>query len=135
MQVVSTNLLQAYWKLHESSGTRFDLSGNANDLSATNSPGNTAARLGNGVSLNGSNQYLSRASTASLSFADEPFWISLWFNTSNKNITLLHKGTSNGAASTFEYLISLTNGSPYCITFAVSNGTTAGAQLLYRAQP
>jgi lysophospholipase L1-like esterase len=67
-----------YWKLDEASGTRADSSGRANDLSATAAPGNAAGIVSNAVALNGSTQYLSRASGADLKITSGDWTLLAW---------------------------------------------------------
>lgn len=56
--------LVAYWKLDEASGTRVDSVAGAYSLTATNTPGSTAGKVGDAVDLVvGSSQYLSTSST------------------------------------------------------------------------
>src|SRR4051812_23382758 len=51
----------AYYKLDEASGNALDATGAARDLTAGNSPGTAAGVIGTSRSLDGSNQYFSRA--------------------------------------------------------------------------
>lgn len=76
------NGLVGYWRLEESSGTRFDCSKNGNHLTSNNSVGQAAGVSGYTGSaasfVSASSQYLDRASNTSLQVGDIDFTIAAW---------------------------------------------------------
>lgn len=71
--------LTAFWQLEESTGTRYDRTANANNLTANNSPGVAAAKIRNGADLTrASVQYFSIASNPSLTFTNTSLEITAW---------------------------------------------------------
>lgn len=73
--------LVAYWKLEEASGTRVDQLGTYN-LTAVNTPGNAAGKIGNGCAfVAASSQYLTNTSLQSAGLGK--ICIAFWANRSN----------------------------------------------------
>lgn len=73
--------LVAYYALEEASGTRADATGRGNDLTPTNTPGNTSGKVGNGVALvAASSHYLVRSSTSDLECGNVDFTLAFWMN-------------------------------------------------------
>lgn len=71
--------LRAYWKLDETSGTRYDSTANDNDLTDNNSVLYGTGKQSNAADFELSNsEYLSIADNAYLSFGDEDFSIVAW---------------------------------------------------------
>lgn len=71
--------LVAYWSLEEASGTRVDATGRSNDLTPTNTPGNTTGKVGSAVQLTAASSHrLDRASTADVTMGNFDFTISCW---------------------------------------------------------
>jgi hypothetical protein len=97
--------LLAYWKLEEASGNRVDAQ-NSNDLTPTNTPGNTTGKVGNACLLvRASSQRLSIASLAFPTNAD--FTWGGWFkftSTTGANQVLLGKQITTGSRQTLIYL-------------------------------
>jgi hypothetical protein len=72
-----TNLV-SYWKLDETSGTRFDSYG-TNDLSDNNIVGSTTGKVGNAAQFVAANaQFLSHIDNAALSMGDIDFSVTAW---------------------------------------------------------
>jgi hypothetical protein len=91
--------LVAYWKLEESSGTRADSTGNGNDLSATNTPGNTTGKVGSALVLvAASSQSLSTPGNFTLSTASD-FTVAVWARraTGGANRAIWSKVTGAGS--------------------------------------
>lgn len=82
---------EAYYPLHDLN----DRTSNGSHLSATGSPSATSGKLGNCYSLNGSSQYLSRASAV---ITTEPWSILAWFNADDVTANMEIAGVSNSAA-------------------------------------
>lgn len=96
----------AFWRLEESSGTRFASAGSGVDLTANGTPGNATGRIGNAVSLNGTSQYLSLASTSAVQLGSTNFTITAWVYMNSVGGKVLGKDTSGAR----EYLISANGG-------------------------
>jgi large repetitive protein len=125
------NDLESYWSLDEPSGDAVDAHGD-NNLTDNNGVGTAAGIIGNGRDLErDSSQSLSIGDNVSLSFGDESFTVSAWFNleslpTSGQVFGIVQKwgGTKN------EYRLSVgrTFGTPL-VQFEISGptGATFGA--------
>ena len=74
--------LVACWPMNEASGSRLDVSGQANHLTSNNSVGSTEGLLGDAAALNSaSNHSLSIGSNPSLSFGNQAgLSLAMWFN-------------------------------------------------------
>lgn len=74
-----TRGLVSYWSMRTSGTTVYDEIG-SNNGTAVNTPTFSAANgvVGNGAGLNGTDEYVSVPDSDSLSFADDPFSISVW---------------------------------------------------------
>jgi len=73
-----TDNLISYWKLDETSGTRYDSKG-SNDLTDNNSVLYGTGKIGNAADFEASNsEYLSHADSVSLSFGNEDFTVAGW---------------------------------------------------------
>lgn len=87
--------LVGYWRLEESSSTRYDCSSTGNHLSANNSPGNILAKQTYGVTLvSASSQFLTSPSTNTYQFtAAQPFSLACWVKLTNSgaNQTIMSK--------------------------------------------
>jgi hyaluronoglucosaminidase len=70
------NNLVAYWKLNETSSTRFDSTSNNNDLTDNNTVGSVTGKIGNAADFNGTN-YLSAPNNATFSPTGH-FTITAW---------------------------------------------------------
>jgi hypothetical protein len=94
--------LVSYWKLDETSGTRFD-SVSTNNLTDNNTVGSAIGKIGNAASfVRANNEYLSSASSAFDIAANEDFAFSFWYKgtgtaSPNVNEVILGKGTFNDA--------------------------------------
>lgn len=72
----------AHWKMNETSGTRVD-SHASNDLTDGSSVGYATGKIGNAVDFDGSTDYLYIADNADISFGDEDFSFTFWWNPDN----------------------------------------------------
>lgn len=70
------NNLVAYWKLDETSGTRFDSTANSNDLTDNNSVGSVTGVVGNAADFDGTN-YLSAPNDSAFNTTGE-FTVTVW---------------------------------------------------------
>lgn len=85
----------AHWKLNETSGTRSDSKG-SNHLADNNTVGYAAGKMDNAADFIAANsEYLSIADNADVSFGDEDFAITFWWNPDNValNRNIYSKGT------------------------------------------
>lgn len=90
--------LEGYWRLEESSGTRYDQSKNGNHMTANNSPGQTVGKVGNCATLtSASSQFMSAPSNSSIQVGDIPFTISCWVKASTlgSDRTIISKYDNN----------------------------------------
>ena len=79
-----TKDLDAFWKLEESSGTRFDFA-NANNLEDINTVGQAAGKIDNAANLVRANsEHLDAADSGVLNFGDEDFTIAFWVKLTSK---------------------------------------------------
>jgi hypothetical protein len=84
---LSTNV-QAYWKLDEASGTRFDIFGSTH-LTDVNNTGQASGIRGAAALMAATNsQYLIRENTSTVSTGDINFSISTWFYLNSTSTTL-----------------------------------------------
>jgi len=121
---LSTDLV-AYWKLNESSGTRFDSKGN-NHL---NDPGNNvtsiSGKIGNAANFtNSRNQHLNISDNLALSMGDINFTIACWvyFDSLADDRFILTKSASLSAANPGgEYSLEFDAGGNGKLQFAVRN--------------
>lgn len=94
--------LVAHWKLDETSGGRNDSKG-ANHLTDNNTVGYAAGKLGNAADFVAANsEYLSIADNADVSFGDEDFAFSFWWNPDN--VALNRNIFSKGATDEYDCL-------------------------------
>jgi len=77
MGSVSLIGLKAYWKHEESSGSHIDIHG-GHDFTNNNAAGSRAGVIGNGVDLDGVNQYLSVANDPDLQSGNVEWWVNTW---------------------------------------------------------
>lgn len=113
--------LVAYWKLDETSGTRFDSTGRGNHLTDNNTVTSTAGKVGQAAFFTrANNEWLGHASNTDLLLGDVDFTIAGWFRPTN---VILDAGIVSKWDSTIgvEWLIEVFNGDLY---FLISNGTT-----------
>lgn len=113
--------LKSYWKLDEASGNAVDSSGNSYSLVNTNTASYVSGKINNGISFNGTSNYL----TATLVSALPKISINVWVNLSTfSGIQMLY---SNEERSSSKYGVSLyTNGSLVGnqLVFSIGNGAT-----------
>jgi hypothetical protein len=117
-----SNSLISFWKMDETSGTRYDAIGD-NDLTDVNTVGYASGKSGSAADFEYSNQeYLIVNDNAQLSFnANENFTISLWVNLeSTASYRPILAKTDGMNASDWEYDIYAGNSVPY---FEVSDGS------------
>jgi hypothetical protein len=114
--------LISYWRLDESSGTRDDAHG-ANDLTDNNTVGSASGKIGLAADFNASaSEYLSHADNADLSFADDAFTFTGWFNIDSASTrSVVAKWGSDGAAETCEYALRTLSGGT--LNWRVGNGS------------
>src|SRR3989344_4677679 len=112
-QVVPTSGLLGHWKFDEGSGTMAaDSSGNGHIGTLTNGPVWTTGAVGNAVTLDGTNDYISLGTTLDVSAL--PFTLSAWVNPSNFNDygTIIGKRTTySGSGMRFNLDLIRTSGS------------------------
>lgn len=76
---------EAFWRLEEASGTRFDESDNDHDLTDNNTVTQTTGQVGNcAVFDEANNEYLEASSDDALDFADEDVTFTVWVRVDNK---------------------------------------------------
>jgi hypothetical protein len=123
----SLSNLKAYWKLDESSGNAIDSSGNSYTLTNTGTTIYASSKINNGISLNGTSNYL----TATVVTALPVISINLWVNLSSfAGIQMLY---SNEERSDSKYGVSLyTNGSVVGnqLVFSIGNGATKSDRII-----
>jgi hypothetical protein len=73
------NDIVAYWKLDETSGTRFDSTANSNDLSDNNTVGSTAGKIGNAASFIAANSEELTSTSTGLDVGSSDFSVAFWF--------------------------------------------------------
>jgi hypothetical protein len=123
------NSLVAYYKLEEASGTRVDATGRGNDLSPTNTPGNTTGQIGSAVSLAAaSTQYLGRASTTDLTFGDTDFTLAMWIKYTG-GASYPRVISKNGASGNKEFQLALDTDTGD-LAFAVFDASDASAEVV-----
>ena len=148
-----TDSLISFWELEEASGTRVDaVTASANDLTANNTPGSAAGKVGTALSCtrdvpynSATVEFLSRADNASLSVGDIDFTICCWVNhtnvTAQGDADLLgeaYVGKWNNTSNQRAYLLTLniTDHAPNNrFTFNVSNDGTAVTVLDHSTGP
>lgn len=114
--------LEAYWKLDEASGNAIDAHGSS-DLTDNNTVPATTGIINNGRSTTAANsEKLSIADNAALSFGDESFTVSFWWQTSDLTTANI-LGKWDAASSTdHEWVIQRISNN---IRLRVSNNGTA----------
>jgi len=105
-----TNGIAAYWKLDETSGSIVNDSYSSNDGTITNATINQTGILGNGVSFDGSGDYILCGNSSSLDIGTSDWSFSCWFKT-----------TANLSSSSNLYTI-----------FSNGSSTTAGIDIILR---
>lgn len=128
---LDTNL-EAYWKLDEASGIRFDAVG-SHDLSDNNTVTQAGGIIGSAADFLAVNsEFLNEIDTAGLSAGDIDFAFSCWVRlTSLSTRVILAKGDST-ALSNFEYALTIDGGSVR-FRFTVSPTGSAGAAVFVTA--
>jgi len=97
-----TNGIAAYWKLDEISGSIVNDSYSSNDGTVTNATINQTGILGNGVSFDGSGDYINCGSNSSLDIGTSDWSFSCWFKTtaSLSSSSNLYTIFANGSSAT-----------------------------------
>lgn len=118
--------LVAYWKLDESSGTRYDSHG-ANHLTDYNTVASATGRLGNCISyaVGNTDKYVGCADSDALSTGDIDFTIAGWFKVTGANGQGQIANKWNWNTSNREYLLDV-HPSTYCRFYIA---TTAQSQV------
>jgi len=115
-----TDSLISYYKLDESSGNAADSVG-SNTLTNTGTATYSTAKINNGVSLNGSTQYLVKTSPTGMPTAGGARSVSAWIKPSAWTGDIVQWGDNTGSGKLFElYTYSNNN-----ITADVSGGTAS----------
>lgn len=114
----------AYWRLDETSGTRNDVSANAQHLTDNNTVTSAAGIKTNAASFaSASSEYLSRADEAALSINGSSFSFSLWVKATTFPLNAFFLNKSDGGSSSGEYyLLYLTSNQKF--QFSIQNGAT-----------
>jgi hypothetical protein len=73
------NNLLSYWKLDETSGTRFDSTANNIDLTDINTVGSTAGKIGNAASFVAANDEELTSTSNGLDVGSSDFSVAFWF--------------------------------------------------------
>lgn len=124
------NGLRARWSLDEASGTRNDSVGTSH-LTDNNTVPQTTGKLSNAASFNGTNEYLSVADNAALSFANgTSFTLACWLNPTSlvSGATPINKGDLIFNATNFEYALEfLTQSGNTNLLWIISNNTSSSA--------
>jgi hypothetical protein len=123
--------LVAYYKLEEASGIRYDAKGN-NHLSATNTPGSAAGKIGNALStVAASSQYLSIASNSNFAMSSTDFTVACWVYLNSKPAVEGICG-KYGASPNEEYWVSYESAADR-FKFKVSKDGTTGNRITIQA--
>jgi len=118
----ASSAAQSYWKTDETVGAVANDSNGNCDGTLQNSPAWATGRIGGGLILTGTNQFVSVTNDASLNISTGDFSASLWFQRSNNAVTnnrLLYKGASD--TTEIGYAVS---GSNTALMLLLSNGVT-----------
>ena len=123
------NGLAAAWGFNEASGgTSADSSGNSNTATLLNGVGRIAGKYGNGLSLDGTNDYLSAADSTSLNISGNALTLSMWLKPAGGagDQVLLGKHWNTSMTSPYyQYGVELQSGAT---TPVFQIGTTSGVQ-------
>lgn len=123
MNSLYSNLI-GYWPLHEASGTRFDATGSANDLTDNNTVVQAAGRVVNAGDFTAVNsESLHHADSAVLSTGNIDFTVGIWVNPKTLGLFEMMAKISV-AAGNYEWDLYIT-GVGGTITFRVSSNGTA----------
>jgi len=115
--------LVAYWTLNEASGSRADSGTNGFTLTDNGSTPSGTGKIGNGASMNGSTQFLTRAHNAALSFANTDFTIGTWFNQSSTAGVQAIVGKGGAVGTQQDYLLYINAGNANFHTYNGNEGT------------
>jgi hypothetical protein len=120
------NDLLAYWKLDETSGTRFDSTANNNDLTDNNTVGSGTGKIGNAASfVAANNEYLSRSSSSGLLAGTGGITVAAWVKPDVVNQTQQIAGVWEGTTLTDQYRIGILASGEYFVQVRDNSGTTA----------
>ncbi len=110
-----TSGIAAYWKLDETSGSTVNDSYSSNDGTVTNATINQTGILGNGVSFDGSGDYILCGNSSSLDIGTSDWSFSCWFKTTAtlSSSSNLYTIFSNGSSTTAGIDIILRGGTPW----------------------
>lgn len=125
-----TKNLEAYWKLEESSDTRFDFADNVNltDISTVDS---SVAVVGSGAHFTRVNsETLQAADDTFLDFADEDFTIAFWASLDTKPGNAQTMVSKFRAGSNRQYFVDFTPGGGERFRFLVDSDGTSGTTLV-----
>lgn len=121
-----TDNLVAYWKLDESSGQRND-SHHTNHLTDQGSTPGVAGKINNGADFEStSSQTLWCSDTTDLSFGDNDFTITLWFNPESQPTAGFARSilAKWGASGDFEILLQHKDNTNNLVIYISADGTT-----------
>ncbi|MBP9758802.1 prepilin-type N-terminal cleavage/methylation domain-containing protein [Candidatus Dojkabacteria bacterium] len=106
-----TEGLVGYWKMDETASPAIDSSGSGINGIWTNSPTLTVGKFGNGLSFNGTNNFVNLSGASNFAYKDGDKWgVSMWFKTTanylgtNAGVKLFSKATGGG---TYGYAIAI----------------------------
>jgi len=120
--------LEGYWKLDETSGTRYDAHG-SNDLTDNNTVTYDTGIISNaGKFQSSSSEYLSHSDNASLSLgSNSSFTLTAWVKvTSPTSKTVQIVGKRPNSENGVEYSLQLSSANPPVPVFEVANGSSKG---------
>lgn len=97
--------LTSYWKLDETSGTRFDaVTATANDLTAVNTPGSAAGKILNACTfVTASTQRLTHASNSGLQVGNNARTVAYWVKLTDKSANYRLVGKTDGTLAGSEW--------------------------------
>ena len=120
-----TSGLVGYWKLDESTGTvAYDFSGNGNNGTSTNGPTSVSGQVGQALSFNGTNNYVTIGNPSNLQFdTNTPFSVSFWVKAPSAatNVGFVTKTPTINGIGWYVWSFSGYNS----LRFSFYNGTTA----------
>jgi hypothetical protein len=120
------NDLAAYWKLDETSGTRFDSTANSNDLTDNNTVGSGTGKIGNAAQFVAANsEYLDLSSASGLLAGTGGVTVAAWVKPDVVNQTQQIAGLWDGSTSTDQYRIGSLSTGEYFVQVRDNSGTTA----------
>ncbi len=96
--------LAGYWKLDETTGsTAADASTNANTGTLTNMENGdwVTGQIGNGLTFDGTDEYVTAGTNSALDVGTNPFSLSVWFKTTDTSGAIIGKGGTNSGGERY----------------------------------